>query len=87
MVRSCLHIKVWISAIHSHPRAATLDMVVSVYFKELYEFLSKTPANLSFSGEIHQAITDFSPHSQFAPLFGETFRSQFILGKDVTKKM
>ena len=33
---------------------------------------------------VERRYTDFSPHSQFAPFFSETFRPQLIIRKDVS---
>ena len=45
---------------------------------------NKYPARAGFETGTSKWYTDFSPHSQFAPFFSETFRPQLILKKDVS---
>ena len=73
-----LGIRVLHTVLGCHPH------VVIVWLDRLQTVLSWHPHTLGCLVRPTTWCTDFLPHSQFAPLFSETFRPQLILIKDVS---
>ena len=68
---------------NSHPRPSG-SVLITTDILELSGCESTDSTDQLIPMKRDARYTDFSPHSQFAPFFSETFRPQLILRKDVS---